>query len=255
MILTVASLFETTDTLLRAPARLLTRVAEGDRVEELPAQLVLIALSGLGLFGFVLGMTRSLLPGVVSSVKLGFVGLGALAVCIPALHVYGRVLGNDASPQQTVCEALVALATTGMTLVAMTPIWLVFTYFTSSYPLTMLGSIVALGLAGVRGMVVLMRAAKAQGRRVAHLAVWTAIYGLVGLQLAWIARPFVGAPDSRDDFVLLRPLERTAFDAVSRLMATNARSLFEPEARSLSYDLQPLPGHRVSDPRLANFGE
>lgn len=37
MKLTVASLFETTDTLLRAPARLLTRVAEGDRVEELPA--------------------------------------------------------------------------------------------------------------------------------------------------------------------------------------------------------------------------
>ncbi|MGI5863917.1 MAG: hypothetical protein ACOX6T_17935 [Myxococcales bacterium] len=254
MKLTASNLFETTDTLLRAPERLLARVAEGDRVEALPAQLVLIALSGFGLFGFVLGMTRSLLPGVVSSVKLGFVGLGALAVCIPALHVYGRILGSKASPQQTVCEALTALATTGMTLVAMTPIWLVFTYFTSSYPLTMLGSIVALGLAGVRGMVVLMRAAKARGRRVAHLAVWTAIYGLVGLQLAWIVRPFVGAPDSHDELVLYRPLERTAFDAVSRLVATNARSLFKPEVRAVSHEPQPLPRH-VRDPHIREFGE
>lgn len=254
MKLTASSLFETTDTLLRAPERLLARVAEGDRVEALPAQLVLIALSGFGLFGFVLGMTRSLLPGVVSSVKLGFVGLGALAVCIPALHVYGRILGSNASPQQTVCEALTALATTGMTLVAMTPVWLVFTYFTSSYPLTMLGSIVALGLAGVRGMVVLMRAAKSRGRRVAHLAVWTAIYGLVGLQLAWIVRPFVGAPDSRDELVLFRPLERTAFDAVSRLVATNARFLIEPKVRAVSHEPQPLP-RQVHNPRIRDFGE
>jgi hypothetical protein len=253
--------FETTDTLLRAPSRLLERISANDRLEELPLQLVLVASAGFAVFGFVLGLSRALVPGLVSSVKLGLVGLGALAICIPALHVYGRVLGSGASPLQTVCEALTALATSGMTLLALTPAWLVFTYFAgqspAGYRVTMLGSVVALGLAGVRGMLVLMQAAETKGRRVVHLAVWTALYGLVGLQLAWISRPFVGAPDGGDDFVLVRPLERTAFDAVTRLVSVNGRALLGRDARDLAgLPIEPSPEGVFERPRqLRTWGE
>jgi hypothetical protein len=56
---------------------------------------------------------------------------------------------------------------------------------------------------------------------VVHLALWTLLYGLVGIQAAWVARPFVGNPASRDVHALFRPLESSAFDATQTLIGSN----------------------------------
>jgi hypothetical protein len=87
----------------------------------------------------------------------------------------------------------------------------------------MLGSLAFLGLAALRGVWVLVKALRTQGRTVLHLLAWTALYGMVGVQMAWVVRPFVGNPGSPT--VVLRPLESSAFDAASTLWRSNVDSV------------------------------
>ena len=94
----MSQLLTTVDLLLRRPLTLLERIREdGDDLRELPLHLTVIAVAGFAVFGFLLGLTHSPLWGLVAAPKLVLVGLGTAALCLPALYVYGRLLGNDGS--------------------------------------------------------------------------------------------------------------------------------------------------------------
>jgi len=223
-----SGILRTAELLLRHPAAVLAEVqAGGPALRELPMRLAVCALVGFGAFGFLLGFTRSPLAGLAAAPKLMLVGLGSLAVCLPALHVYGRLLGARVRALQAVCEALVALATTGLTLLGLCPVWLAFANAVNHPPTgyfhVMLGSVAFLGLAALRGVWVLVGALRAQRRTVLHLLAWTALYGMVGVQMAWVVRPFVGTPGSPT--VVMRPLESSAFDAAATLWRSNVESL------------------------------
>ncbi len=228
----MSSLLSTADLLLRRPLTLLEHIRE-DRADlrELPVHLTVIAVVGFSVFGFLLGLTHSPLWGLVAAPKLVMVGLGTAALCLPALYVYGRLLGNAGTPLQVVCELLVALGTTGLSLLALSPVWLVFTRLVDHPPHgyfhVMLGTVAFLAAAGMRGAFVLVRALRADGRSALHLIAWTVLYGMVGLQASWTVRPFVGTPeDSTERLVLMRPLEKSAFDATATLLRSNARVLW-----------------------------
>jgi hypothetical protein len=219
-------LLQTAELLLRSPAKLLERIHEGGEItRELPVQLVLLSAVGFGAYGFVVGLARSPLMGALAAPKLIFVALGSLVICLPALHVYGRLLGSRAGLREAIGEALTAIATAGMTLLALCPVLLVFTQVIAptlgAYLYTVLGAATMLAFACLRGIWVLFGAMRRQSRPAWHLLAWATMFGLVGLQCAWLARPFIGAPSPDSQVVLLRPLERTAFDAVYRT-ASNA---------------------------------
>lgn len=212
-------LLQTAELLLRSPEQLLERVHQGGPItRELPARLVLLSAVGFGAFGFIVGLARSPLMGVLAAPKLVFVALGSLVVCLPALHVYGRLLGSRARLDEAIGEALTAIATAGMTLLALCPVLLVFTRIIAPtlgvYLYTVLGAAALLAFACLRGIWVLFLAMRRGARPAFHLLAWTAIFGLVGLQCAWLARPFIGAPSVDPKLVVVRPLERTAFDAL-----------------------------------------
>jgi hypothetical protein len=221
-------LAETTETLLKSPGKLVASISQGKDLRGLPLQLCLLAVVGFGSFGFVLGLTHSPLQGLLAAPKLALVGLGSLAICFPALHVYGRVMGNPSSPQQSVCEALAALALGGLTLMALSPVWLALSHLgfgsPSSYPLLILAAMGVLAFAGLRGMGAVARALRANGRAGAHLRAWAVLYGLVALQMAWLVRPIVGAP-GEGPVVLARPLDRTSFQAVWATSQSAARTM------------------------------
>ena len=225
-----SSLLHTAELLLRNPPALIARIREGDSLKDLPLQLTLIAVGGFASFGFLLGLTHSPVAGLISAPKLVAVGLGSLAVCLPSLHVYGRLLGNPSGILQVACEALTALATTGMTLLALCPVWLAYAHLVggppNAYFHVMLGAVAFLAFAGVRGTAVLLGALRLQKRAALHLAAWTLLYGMVGLQAAWMLRPFVGTPtDTSGKLALFRPLDRSAFDATWNLFGSNVNSL------------------------------
>ena len=62
----------------------------------------------------------------------------------------------------------------------------------------------------------------ARPARLAAIApyVWMVLFGLVGGQMAWVLRPFVGSPDV--PFTWFRPRELSFFDGVLRAL----RALF-----------------------------
>lgn len=231
----------TAELLLRHPSAVLAQIqAGGPGLRDMPLRLTLCALAGFGVFGFLLGFTRSPLVGLTAAPKLMLVGLGSLAVCLPALHVYGRLLGARISALQAVCEALVALSTTGLTLLGLAPVWLAFANAVNHPPTgyfhVMLGSLGFLGVAALRGVWVLVKALRTQGRTVLHLLAWTALYGMVGVQMAWVVRPFVGNPGRPT--VVIRPLESSAFDAAATLLRSNLDTLngqWEPRASDSEY--------------------
>jgi len=215
------STLRTAELLLRNPRMLLSRIHEGgEAARELPMQLVLLAGLGFACYGLILGLAHSPLMGLLAGPKLVFVGLGSLAICLPALHVFGKLLGNRARLSQGVGESLTAVATTGMTLLALCPVLLAFLKLVEStqgrYQYTVLGAAALLGFACLRGIWILYLALRDERRPTVHLAAWTLIFGLVGVQCAWVARPFVGAPTPDDHVQFLRPLEGTAFDALYR---------------------------------------
>ncbi|HEY3445369.1 MAG TPA: hypothetical protein VGK67_03350 [Myxococcales bacterium] len=215
-------LLQTAELLLRTPDKLLDQVHEGGAAtRELPARLILLSAIGFGAYGFIVGLARSPLQGLLAAPKLVFVALGSLVICLPALHVYGRLLGSKARLDEAVGEALTAIATAGMTLLALCPVLLVFTRIIAPtlgvYLYTILGAAALLAFACLRGIFVLFRAMRRGDRPAFHLLAWTALFGLVGLQCAWLVRPFIGAPSATPQaLVLTRPLERTAFDALQR---------------------------------------
>jgi hypothetical protein len=222
----MARFSETLDLLLRNPSALLVRIHQGSDVRDLPLHLTLIAAAGLGAFGLMLGLSRSILWGLVAAPKLVLVALGTVALCLPALYVCGRVVtGSDSRPLEVVCEVLVAMASAALTLFALCPVWLVFAGLVARPPWgyfhVMLGAVALLALAGARGAWILVRSLRSNGRPVLHLVAWTLLYGLVGIQAAWVARPFVGNPASRDANALFRPLEGSAFDATHTLIESN----------------------------------
>jgi|GEM_PF-221252 len=47
--------------------------------------------------------------------------------------------------------------------------------------------------------------------------IWIVVFGLVGAQMGWILRPFIGSP--KDEFTWLRPRESNFFEAVSEVFA------------------------------------
>ena len=221
----MARFFETVDLLLRNPSGVLTRVHRGSDVRDLPLQLTLISAAGLGAFGLMFGLSRSMLWGLIAAPKLVLVALGTVALCLPALYVCGRLMGSNSSPIEVVCEVLVAMASAALTLIALCPVWLVFAGLAGRSPWgyfhVMLGAVALLGLAGARGAWILMRGLLANGRPVAHLTMWMLLYAAVGIQAAWVTRPFVGNPASRDGNAIFRPLEGSAFDATRTLIESN----------------------------------
>lgn len=229
----MSSFISTVDAVLRNPSALMERIRGGRDLRELPLQLTAIAALGFAAFGFLLGASHAPLWGLLAAPKLVLVGLGSIAVCLPALHVFGRLMGNESSPLQLVCELLVALATTGLTLVALCPVWIAFARYVNEPPYgyfhVMLGTVGFLGLAGLRGAWVLVRTMRLQRRPVLHLAAWTILYGMVGMQSAWTLRPFVGTPEDTGELVVLRPLEKSAFDASAKLIQSNTRVLLGQE--------------------------
>ena len=56
--------------------------------------------------------------------------------------------------------------------------------------------------------------------------IWVIVFGLVGAQMGWVLRPFVGHPKA--DFTFFRERKENFFQAV----VTKVGELFEPNSRS-----------------------
>jgi hypothetical protein len=206
--------------------------------------LLLSAVYGLcmGLFA-ALRHPEGLVQIVYTTAKVPMLFFFTLAVTAPSLYVFSALARSRLRAAQTLVLLLACTAVTTAVLASLGPVTVFFTLSTKSHPFMQILNVVVFAIAGLVGVGFLRKvvAVVFEGERVqrasevldpgeagarvtfvqtdpgAHrartvFAVWILIYGVVGAQMGWILRPFVGAPGRPLEF--LRATESNIFQGI-----------------------------------------
>ncbi len=195
--------FSAVDRLLRAEGEF-SAAPELPGAERAPVrtQLLVIALFG-SVYGAVMGSYGGLAgdgwkQALVSAIKVPWLFTATFALCLPSFFVL-NVLAGLARDFRRVLNALLAFqAIAALVLSALAPITFLFNVSTDLYDFMLLWNGVAFATASLAGHAAMRRiyrlliAGRAR-HRLLH-RVWLALYMFVGIEMAWVLRPFVGAP-------------------------------------------------------------
>ena len=231
-------LFGDVDLLLRGEFTRREDLTEG-RITA-PARTLAIAALVLGAaYGAFMGIYGVLRPGnatwqqlVASMLKVPLLFLLTLVVTVPSLYVFAALARSRLKFRETLRLLLAAIAVNLALLASLGPVLGFFTLSTTSYSFLVTLNVVFFGVAGLAGLIFLKRALDqvfAAARDAALTGepgrvvfrTWLLVYGVVGAQMGWILRPFVGTPDL--PFTWFRPRESNFFAAVLGAL----RDLFE----------------------------
>ena len=194
---------------------------------------VVTILLGAGLYGFTVGLWHAPLQSLYSAIKIPlliFLTCGANAALNGML---AQVLGLPLSFGQTTRVILLSFALASLILGALAPVILFLLWNTPpfgetspAYDVLRTAHVAVIALAGVVANVRLLRLLEAlsAGARAARLVLfcWLAGNLLLGSQLTWVLRPFVGSPGMPVEFLRAQPLRGNFFET----LAEAARHLF-----------------------------
>ena len=232
--------FAFVDRLLRDRGRFLDELDASNDPMRIGRALLLTVLASAGIFGAAIGTYRwfgphsSAVQVVYGAIKLPLVVLLTAGLVSPALYAFERTLTDRASLTRGTLLVLASLALGCMVTSGLTPVVLLMIIAGASYhaiTLALVGCCLAGGGYGlslfVRGLV---RRHGARGIAVAAAA--TAIFVMVGAQMAWSFRPYLVRPRAQT-VPFMRSVEDGFADAVRRSV-DSARGRF-------SRDEAPLP--------------
>jgi hypothetical protein len=208
----------------------------------------------MGLYAVATRTPPSFLQVLASALKVPALFFLTLVVTFPSLYVFSALLGVRLGPKDTFRLILVPIAVNLAVLASLGPITGFFTLSTTSYAFMKLLNVFFFAISGVIGLKVLLTMlgrieeaqmpyvavpaaalqadgggdpvqaprpaapARANDRTMARATfrVWLVIYALVGAQMAWLLRPFIGAPGL--PFEWFRSREANFFVDVVRTM-------------------------------------
>jgi hypothetical protein len=204
----MTSLFATVDEFLRVEG-LFARV--GSERSRFWAQLRMVVACG-ALYGAVMGSFHGLGGDgwkqiALSAAKVPLLFLATFALCFPSFYVLNALAGLRDDFPRVVNAVLGFQSLTAIVLAALAPITELMNLSTTAYSFMLLWSGVMFAVATMCGqwkMNSLYRPLIASNPRHRPLAfAWIALYWFVGIQMAWVLRPFVGSPGM--PIQLLRP--------------------------------------------------
>lgn len=192
----------------------------------LVAVVALGTLYGLcmGLYGWRYGEAYNALHVLAVMGKVPALFLLTLAVTCPSLHVFSALARSTLSFRHTVRLLLAATATSLTVLASFGPVTAFFTFCTKSHPFMQLLNTVLFAVSGLIGVLFVQRSLaelladgaeerpSAPRRLTFVFTAWIVIYVVVGAQMGWILRPFVGAPHLEQ--TLFRDVESNFFYGV-----------------------------------------
>jgi hypothetical protein len=225
-------LFRAIDDLLRSRHTAERSVAEGGvPIEE---RLLFGAIAALGVvYGGFMGLYAALRGGegaalqvLASMAKVPLLFVLTLLVTFPSLYVFSALARSRLTFATTLRLLLAAITVNLALLASFGPVTGFFTLSTQSYPFMVILNVVFFAIAGVVGLSFLRSAlvgvfdpapppaqgAKASMTERTVFQVWTVIYAVVGAQMGWILRPFIGDPNRA--FTLFRERQSNFFIAV-----------------------------------------
>lgn len=197
------------DYILRAQTALFEQIHSQKELPRIIASMSILCMLLSGIYGLVMGMYNGPLQAIASMVKLPILFLLTAVVCIPSLYTFNVLLGQSFKFLQTVALMVMTLGTTTILLSSLAPIAFFFTLTTSdNYHFLMLMHVLIFGLCGIYGVRYLYRGCSYIAFRMEQplnnllLRIWIVIYAVVGMQLGWRLRPYIGSKGS--PFELIR---------------------------------------------------
>jgi hypothetical protein len=171
------------------------------RSDRLPwARTVLLVFVCGGLAGLMMGSYAGRIEQcLLSAVKVPMLLLLSAATCLPAFMTIHAMLGLRHDMQALLRAVLATMAAFAVTLASVGPVLLLVYYSVRDYSVARLASGAVFALACVPAQAVFAEhfrplVAKQQQHGFA-LKTWLVLYVFVTFQLAWLLRPFVGAPE------------------------------------------------------------
>ncbi len=228
--------------LVRQDAAFVERLRRGERLGEVAFASVLTIVLGAGAYGVAFGIWRAPESALYAAIKLPLVLLGVSAVTALASAMMAPALRAKLSLRQTVVCILVSFAVTSAILGSVAPIAILFAECAPSIDPRAVGlaatdpiarpsiavaqalvlmhtSVIA--VAGIAGVVRLLGLLSKLGdppvvvRRV--LVSWIAMQFLVGAELSWIFRPFLGRPHVPTCFLTDEAFDGSFFEEIALL--------------------------------------
>jgi hypothetical protein len=188
---------------------------------------------------------------LASMAKVPLLFFLTLIVTFPSLYVFNALIGSRLTMGSLLKLLIAAMAVMLTLLAAFGPIVAFFAASTNSYPFMKLLNVVVFAIAGVMGLAFLLQTLHrlaavhefpvvtppVEGEepgptpgvlermaQSAHTAtvnrifrIWIVVFALVGAQMGWVLRPFIGDPAKPYSF--FRPRESNFFEAVGRTIS------------------------------------
>ncbi len=193
------------------------------------AACIAVIFVGCGTYGFTLGLWRDATQSVFTAIK--FPLLIFLTCCGNALlnGLLGSVIGSGLGFRQTTTAILMSFAVAALVLAAFAPIMLFLLWntpplvdgnSTAGHSVTLLAHVIVIAGAGFVGNRCLYALLKdvCPTRVAARIVLLGWLVGnlLLGSQLSWVLRPFIGSPNLPVQFLRDDPLRGNFFEAVAR---------------------------------------
>lgn len=201
------------DHLLRNPGQVIADLRNPEKVGRTTGVCFLVFLILCVIYGLIMG-AQSLIHGyaggwkysLAAALKLPLLFLLTGAVCMPLVYVLNVLIGAREQFRLVFGLLMSSLAVTSILLASCALILLFFMLSTKSYPFIKLLNVVIFTIAGLYGVWYLSRAMhwmatdgaeqpqQSQPKVGTIITWWLVTYGIVGSQMAWMMRPFIGSP-------------------------------------------------------------
>jgi hypothetical protein len=203
------------DYILRAQTALFEQIHTQRDLPRIITSMAVLCVFLSAIYGATMGMNHSIFLTLSSAIKLPILFTLTAIICIPSLYTFNVLLGQRFRFLQTVALMITTLGTTTILLASLSPLSFFFAFTTKDYNFLVLMHVAIFGLCGIYGVKYLYRGCSYLAFRMEHplnqmlLRIWIAIYAIVGMQLGWRLRPFIGSTDS--PFELFRTEETGNF--------------------------------------------
>ena len=214
------------DYILRAQSSLFEQIHSRQNLTRISISMAILCAALSGIYGFSMGIQHGALQATSSAFKLPLLFLVTALFCVPSLYTFNVLLGQRFRFMQTVALMTTTLGTTTILLASLAPISLFFTLTTNDRAFLLLMHVAICGLCGIYGVRYLYRGCTYIAFRMEQplntflLRMWITIYAIVGMQLSWRLRPFLGGIAGEDPFVFIRlDIDGNFFTAVWAALA------------------------------------
>lgn len=178
--------------------RVMRGVLRGRRVP--PPRLIAMGLAGAAIGGAATASFSVTDPGRALLIPFGAINSPLLLittalVATPGLIVTAAALGMAKHTARLLSSVWTAQAVSGVALASLAPVTLIAYTAISSHRLAIAWNLAVFTAASLAGAAAARRRLRGLDRGArALLLIWLVLYGAVGIQAAWMARPFVGSP-------------------------------------------------------------